>query len=319
MNHILIYIVTTIILIIFSYAYISIANKWGIEDVPNERSSHSQKTIRGGGIIFVLALITYFITHTVSYPFLAAAIAILAIISFIDDIKSLGTGIRLVFQFIGIGLVLYQLNLFQLSFWYLIPIFIFCLGMLNIFNFMDGINGITGFYSLVTLGSALYINQTSTIMDSDLLIYSLIGVAVFGFFNFRKKAIFFAGDIGSITIGVFLLFLLMYLSIHLNTFIPFLLISLYFIDGGITILERLFRKENIFKPHKSHLYQVLTQKTKLTHLQVAALYALIQLCVNGIAIFLIANDSLYRNLYSLILIIIISLMYYIIKRQIRKS
>ena len=267
----------------------------------------------------MLALITYFITHTVSYPFLAAAIAILAIISFIDDIKSLGTGIRLVFQFIGIGLVLYQLNLFQLSFWYLIPIFIFCLGMLNIFNFMDGINGITGFYSLVTLGSALYINQTSTIMDSDLLIYSLIGVAVFGFFNFRKKAIFFAGDIGSITIGVFLLFLLMYLSIHLNTFIPFLLISLYFIDGGITILERLFRKENIFKPHKSHLYQVLTQKTKLTHLQVAALYALIQLCVNGIAIFLIANDSLYRNLYSLILIIIISLMYYIIKRQIRKS
>ncbi|MDE3743517.1 UDP-GlcNAc--UDP-phosphate GlcNAc-1-phosphate transferase [Maribacter polysaccharolyticus] len=317
MSPLLIYIITTIALFIFAYAYISVAKKWGIIDVPNERSSHSLKTIRGGGVIFVLALIIYFITHSFSYPFLAIAIAILAIISFIDDIKSLGTGIRLIFQFLGINLIFYQLNLFQLPFWYLIPIFIFCLGMLNIFNFMDGINGITGFYTLVTIGTLIYINHLSLFIDNDLLIYAFIGVAVFGFFNFRKKAIFFAGDIGSITIGVFLLFLLLYFSFQLNTFVPLLFISVYFVDGGVTILERLLRKENIFKPHKSHLYQKLTQKTKLTHLQVAAVYASIQFCVNFITIFLIFEEVINPYLLSLLLLLSLTLVNIIVKRKLK--
>ncbi|MBD0778826.1 UDP-GlcNAc--UDP-phosphate GlcNAc-1-phosphate transferase [Maribacter sp. ANRC-HE7] len=294
------------------------AKKWGIEDVPNERSSHSQKTIRGGGIIFVVALIIYFITHSFNYPFLAAAIAILAIISFIDDIRSLGTGIRLVFQFMGIGLILYQLNLFQLPFWYVIPIFIFCLGMLNIFNFMDGINGITGFYSLVTIGTFIYLNQINPFIDNALLVYAFIGIAVFGFFNFRKKALFFAGDIGSIAIGVFLLYLMMLFCVQLNTIVPALFISVYFVDGGLTILERLLKKENIFKPHKSHLYQVLTQKTKLTHLQVAALFAGVQLCINSIAIFIIFNANINQYFVSIVLLLILTVSCFIIKRRINK-
>lgn len=294
------------------------AKKWGIEDVPNERSSHSQKTIRGGGIIFVVALIIYFITHSFNYPFLAAAIAILAIISFIDDIRSLGTGIRLVFQFMGIGLILYQLNLFQLPFWYVIPIFVFCLGMLNIFNFMDGINGITGFYSLVTIGSFFYINQINPTIDNALLVYAFIGVSVFGFFNFRKKALFFAGDIGSIAIGVFLLYLMMLFCVQLNTIVPALFISVYFVDGGLTILERLLKKENIFKPHKSHLYQMLTQKTKLTHLQVAGLFAGVQLCINCFAFFIIFKDNPSQNLISLSVLLILAIAFFTIKRKLNK-
>ncbi len=319
MAHLPIYIVTTIVLFIFSYVYIFMAKKWGIEDVPNERSSHSQKTIRGGGIIFVLALTVYFTTHSFDYPFLAMAIAILAIISFIDDVRSLGTGIRLIIQFIGIGLILYQLDLYQLSFWYLVPIFIFCLGMLNVFNFMDGINGITGFYALVSIGSFIYINQINPIIDNALLIYAFIGIAVFGFFNFRKKALFFAGDIGSITIGVFLLYLMLHYCVRLNTILPFLFISVYFVDGGVTILERLFKKENILEPHKSHLYQTLTQKTTLNHLQVAGLFAFVQLCINAIAIYSIfKTDTDNQNLISLLVLLILTVICSTIKRKINK-
>ncbi|MRX63774.1 UDP-GlcNAc--UDP-phosphate GlcNAc-1-phosphate transferase [Maribacter sp. RZ05] len=320
MSDSLTYIATVIALFIFSYLYISLAKKWGIEDVPNERSSHSQKTIRGGGIIFVVALLIYFVSHSLSYPYLAAAIAILAIISFIDDIRSLGTGIRLVFQFVGIGLILYQVNLFQMPFWYLIPIFITCLGMLNIFNFMDGINGITGFYTLVAIGTFLYMNQINPIIDNAILIYGFIGVAVFGFFNFRKKALFFAGDIGSITIGVFILYLTLHFCIQLNSIIPLLFISVYFVDGSVTIMERLLKKENIFKPHKSHLYQVLTQKTELTHLQVSGLFAFVQLCINGVAIYSILKGKPNTGiLFTLIVLLILTISCFIIKRKVNKK
>ena len=86
----------------------------------------------------------------------------------------------------------------DMPWWYVVIAFIFCTGVINAYNFMDGINGITGGYSLVVLGALAYINCAVTQFVMPELIYiAIAGCLVFCFFNFRKKAKCFAGDCGS--------------------------------------------------------------------------------------------------------------------------
>lgn len=90
--------------------------------------------------------------------------------------------------------------------WWIIIALIVCTGIINAYNFMDGINGITGGYSLVILGALAYINAEVTQFVEPALIYTVFcSVLVFCFFNFRKKARCFAGDVGSVSIAFILL------------------------------------------------------------------------------------------------------------------
>ena len=89
--------------------YLKIAKRFEIVDKPNYRSSHDSITVRGGGIVFPISVFIYFIYCGFEYPLFVLAVFIISAISFIDDIKTLNTSIRLVFQFIAVMLVILQL------------------------------------------------------------------------------------------------------------------------------------------------------------------------------------------------------------------
>ncbi|WP_299325070.1 UDP-GlcNAc--UDP-phosphate GlcNAc-1-phosphate transferase [uncultured Maribacter sp.] len=319
MSSITLFVITFLILIFCAYLYIQLAQKFGIEDVPNHRSSHTLKTIRGGGILFVISIFIYFFSQSLPLPYLFTAIFLVALISFIDDLKTLGTLSRFGTQIIAVALVFYQLNLFGNSIFIIIPLLIFCLGIVNIYNFMDGINGITGFYSLSVLLTVLYLNYSTNIIDYQILVFGILGIVVFGFFNFRKKAIFFAGDIGSISIGVFVTFLLLLFSFKMNSPLPFMFVSVYLVDGGVTIISRLLKKENILKPHKSHLYQNLVHLKSVKHLTVAGGYAIVQLLVNIIVLMVIHENLSLQLLTTIPLVLVLIVLHIFINRKMKPN
>src|SRR5690606_8354833 len=133
---------------------------------------------------------------------------LMTIVSFLDDILTLSNKIRLIIHFSSVLLMVYQLDIFSLHWFFLILTFIVIVGVINAYNFMDGINGITACYSLAIGGLLMIVNLNISFVDQRLIAYSMIGVLVFAFFNFRTKAKTFAGDVGSVSIAYILLFCL---------------------------------------------------------------------------------------------------------------
>jgi len=308
-----IYLVSLFVLIIVMLVYLKIAKRFNIVDKPNHRSSHEIVTIRGGGIVFPISILMYFVLSGFQYPLFVVAIFIISAISFVDDIKPLNTSIRLVVQFISIVLVVIQLFP-QLPFLF-IPLALFVLlGGVNAYNFMDGINGITGSYSLVLLSTFYYLNQSLSFVDNDLIVFGLLSTLVFLFFNFRTKALCFSGDVGSLSIALLILFLLFKLIIVTGESIYALLLIVYGIDSGLTLIGRKLKGEDIFKPHRSHLYQLFVHVKGYSHLFVSILYSFIQLGINYLIIFhLLKMEN--TLLLSILLIVISILSYRMVKNR----
>ena len=142
---------------------------------------------------------------------------------------------------------------------------------------MDGINGITGGYSLVVLVALAYINsEITTFVESALINTVLCSVLVFCFFNFRKKAKCFAGDVGSVSIAFILLFLIGKLILMTGDFSWIILLSVYGVDSVLTIIHRLMFHENIGLPHRKHMYQLMANELKMPHVVVALTYMVAQ-------------------------------------------
>ncbi|GHT09264.1 UDP-GlcNAc--UDP-phosphate GlcNAc-1-phosphate transferase [Bacteroidia bacterium] len=269
--------------------YFRIADKYNIIDKPNERSSHDYITIRGGGVVFWLAamlccLVGALRATPLPFPF-ALGITLISAVSFWDDIQSLPNKIRIVIHFLSISLVFYELGMFALPWWLIPTAYIFFVGILNAYNFMDGINGITGLYSLAVLILLQYINyKLIPFTQPDFINYAIIACMVFLFFNFRKKAKCFAGDVGSMAISFWLVTLLLQLMLKTGSFIWILFLAVYGVDSVCTILHRIYLKQNIFKAHRMHFYQILSNERGISHLKVSAGYALVQLLIGGTVI-----------------------------------
>ena len=279
----MIYIALIILLIGIELIYFKIADKYNIIDKPNSRSSHTSITLRGGGIIFPIAISIAFFLGYVSWT-VTLAVVLVAVVSFIDDIKPLSQLPRFVSHVIAVGLVFYDLNLFSESIWLLPIVFVLLIGWVNAFNFMDGINGITVLYALTAIVSFSFlpINEASL----PLLITMGLSCFVFGIFNVRKKAKTFAGDVGSISMALFLGYFMIKTIIDSGQFGYILFFSVYGIDAVITIINRIKKKENIFQPHRSHLYQYLANEMGYSHILVAFIYAGLQLGINAFVIYM---------------------------------
>ena len=266
------YIIILVLLFVAELFYFRVADKFNIIDKPNERSSHSRITLRGGGIIFYFGALAYFLSNHWEYPWFMLALTLITFISFVDDIRSTSQGLRLVFHFTAMALMFYQWGLFSLSWWWIIIALIICTGIINAYNFMDGINGITGGYSLVILGALAYINsEITTFVEPALINTVLCSVLVFCFFNFRKAKCF-AGDVGSVSIAFILLFLIGKLIIKTEDFSWIILLSVYGVDSVLTIIHRLMLHENIGLPHRKHMYQLMANELKIPHVGVSLIY-----------------------------------------------
>ena len=271
------YLIILVLLFLAELFYFRIADKCNIIDKPNERSSHTRITLRGGGIIFYFGVLAYFLTSHFEYPWFMLALTLITFISFVDDIRSTSQVLRLVFHFSAMALMFYQWGLFSLPWWTLFVALIVCTGIINAYNFMDGINGITGGYSLVVLVALAYINEAVvSFVEQDFILTVLCSVVVFNFFNFRKRAKCFAGDVGSVCIAFVLLFFIGKLVIRTEDFSWIILLAVYGVDSVLTIIHRLMLHENIGLPHRKHLYQIMANELKIPHVIVSLAYMTIQ-------------------------------------------
>lgn len=303
------YLVIAAILFAVELFYFYLAKRFNIIDKPNERSSHTHITLRGGGILFLIGALlwAFFFRGFTDYPWFMFGLTVIAMISFVDDIYSLPDWIRLVFHFLAVFIMFCQFGILHWNLWWLIPIiWIVCVGIINAFNFMDGINGITGGYSIAVLVPLLIVNNLadcSGFIKQDFLWVILISVLVFCFFNFRKRAICFAGDVGAVSIAFILVFALGLLIIQSGDFTYIMFLSVYGVDSVLTIIHRIMLRENLGVAHRKHAYQLMVNELQIPHVVVSLFYMGLQLLVSAGLIFLPINHWVYSIIVLLLLVL----------------
>ncbi|WP_025124808.1 MraY family glycosyltransferase [Myroides odoratimimus] len=312
------YIIVLIVLFIAEVVYFKVADKYNIIDKPNERSSHTQITLRGGGVVFYFGALAYFIYSGFEYPYFIIGLTAITLISFLDDIFTLSNKIRLLIHLISVLLMFYQWDLFELSWLWILPALVGVIGTINAYNFMDGINGITAWYSIVVLGLLALVNQSVGFIAMDLILFSILGAVVFAFFNFRTKAKAFAGDVGSVSMAFIIVFLLGQLIITTGNFIYILFLSVYGIDTVWTIIRRALNKENIFQAHRTHLYQYLANEAKVNKLYVSFGYGVMQFVIGYAAIDMADHDGMTQIIFTVSLLVVMSVVYLIWKNKVIK-
>ncbi|NQD70238.1 glycosyltransferase family 4 protein [Sphingobacterium shayense] len=318
------YIIVLVTLFVLEVLYFRVADRFNIIDKPNERSSHSSITLRGGGVIFYFSVLLYFLLSGCIYPWFFVGLTMMTLVSFLDDIYTLSNKIRLFIHFSAVLLMAFQLQVFEMPWYILVFMFIVVVGAINAYNFMDGINGITACYSLALNSLLLIVNYKIKFVDQDFLLFVVLGILVFTFFNFRRKAKCFAGDVGSVTIAYILLFALGALIMKTQNLVFILFLSVYGIDAVWTIIYRLYHRENIFEAHRSHLYQFLGNEGGINKLLVSFSYALIQFFIGILVIQIVTKDVFFQIFFAVGLLTSLSVIYilmrnYVIRKYVKKG
>ena len=329
------YLSIVIILVVSELLYFTIADKNNIIDKPNMRSSHTKIVLRGGGIIFLIGVWVWAIWQWIAmpdqvghdgYPWFLAAVTLAAGVSFIDDIHSLPDSVRLVVQFIAMGLMFYQLDMLHPSMWWAVILaLIVCVGATNIYNFMDGINGITAGYSLAVLIPLLLLNEIPGQAGNDLggfvetsfIVVTILSVLVFSYFNFRpkNKAKCFAGDVGSVGIAFILLFMIGSLIMKTGDITWLIFLIVYGVDGCCTIVHRIMLHEHLGEAHRKHAYQIMANELGMNHVVVSLFYMAIQLVISLVMVYLIPNTVVAHWIYLVVVGIVLVAAYVLFMKK----
>lgn len=254
-------------------------------DIPNDRSSHTQPTPRGGGLGFVLA----FAFTSLAFAFLDwqvgsrdvlsiwAALIPLIIVGIFDDRGDVPARVRYLVQLTAAGIAIGFYGAFPQP-WLsqlgtvgvVIAIVLTIIGMtalINFYNFMDGLDG------LVAGVSAVQLTYLAIELHEPILLLLVVALLGFLWWNWSPAKIFM-GDVGSTVLGAMIAIALLHQDDPIKAWSS-LAITLPLIGDAIyTLIRRLIRKENIFKPHRTHLYQRL-QQSGWSHAQVATTYILV--------------------------------------------
>ena len=301
-----------LIIIAIELLYFRIAKRCNIVDKPNLRSSHNSVTLRGGGIIFPLAMAVQALFFGMEYVWFFIALMAVSIVSFIDDVRSVPNSVRLIVQLSSMLLLCYQWGIVSWSTCGLILVaLVFCTGVINAYNFMDGINGITGGYSLAVLVPLCVINERMPFVDASIIIVAIISVLVFCFFNFRTRAKCFAGDVGAISMAFIMVFIIGKLIIETKDFTYILFLAMYGVDTILTIIHRIILHEHLGQAHRKHVYQLMANELKIPHTIVSMFYVVLQLLISIGLIWLPIN----KWLYVIIVLIVLCTMYVLFKKK----
>ena len=311
-NMIMNYFLIFFILLILEIFYFKIASKFNIIDKPNERSSHTSVVLRGGGGIFLLGAWVWSFFYGFHYPWFLVGLTLVAGVSFIDDIRSLPDSLRLVVQFVAAAMAFYQLDILHIELWWVILLaLIVYVGITNVINFMDGINGITAGYALAVLFPLMLLNAKEDFVESSLIEVSIISVLVFCLFNFRPKgkAKCFAGDVGSIGIAFILLFILGKVILQTEDVTYLILLVVYGIDACLTMIHRMMLHENLGEAHRKHAYQIMANELKIGHVKVASFYMVLQLVISLFFIYGVPDTFLAHWIYLVIVVVALAIAY----------
>ena len=305
--------IIAVLLVVAELLYFKIADKCNIIDKPNERSSHTRVVLRGGGIIFVLGMWIYAMFFGIDqWPFLLG-LTLVAGISFVDDIHSLPDSVRLVVQFAAMVLMFYGWGIMQGDMWWNVIIaLIVCVGATNVYNFMDGINGINGGYTLALLLPLAWMNHQMGFVDQRLIIVDV----VFCWFNFRPKgkAKCFAGDVGSVGAAFIVIYILGRLILQTGDFSYLIFLSVYGVDACLTICHRIMLHENLGEAHRKHAYQLMANELGMEHTVVSLLYTILQLVI-AVGMILIPNTAVWHWGYFMAVCAALCIAYVVFMRK----
>ena len=302
------YLIVLALLVIAELVYFRVADRFNIIDKPNQRSSHTHITLRGGGVVFLFGAWLYAAFYGLQYPWFMLGLTALAGVSFLDDLHSVPNSVRLMVQFAAMFLMFYDWGILHLSAWWMILLgAILCVGIINAYNFMDGIKGITGGYSLAVLVPLLFINRSLCFVNENLLIITALSAVIFCFFNFRKKAKCFAGDVGSVAIAFIIVFAVGKLILLTGDFTYIMLLAVYGVDSVLTIVHRIMLHENLGEAHRKHAYQLLANELKIPHTVVSMMYMLMQCVISFGLVYLPVNHWSYAGivLFALCLVYVL--------------
>lgn len=302
------YIIIAVLLVAVELLYFRIAQKCNIIDKPNQRSSHTKVVLRGGGVIFTLAMLVWAVffalrgEDVVSYlPFLGGLLLI-AGVSFWDDVHPLPDSVRLAVQFAAMLLMFWSIGILDRSMWWVVLAgLVIFVGAANIFNFMDGINGITACYSVSVLVPLLLVNNLDGMLfiPNSYLAVAILGVLVFGWFNFRPRdrVRCFAGDVGAVGIAFIMLFAMGKLIIRTGDVTWLVFMVVYGVDGCCTIIHRILEHDSLGKAHRKHVYQLMANELRRGHMMVSSMYLSAQLVISLVMIYVIPDTPLAHWLY----------------------
>ncbi|MCB2081145.1 MAG: glycosyltransferase family 4 protein [Hyphomicrobiales bacterium] len=273
-----------------------------VMDIPNARSNHTLPTPRGGGLAVIPAIVIVsgcfaLWQHSVNHDLLIllTAVTTLALISFLDDLYNLSAVLRLIIQIVVISACTFLLfPTISITNGYLPPILekLILIGtwlwFVNLYNFMDGIDGITGSETLLLgLGSAVILMNHQQLGIPLIVAFPVAGAALgFLVWNWHPAKIFL-GDVGSIPLGFLVGWLMLSLADHGYWTAAMLLPAYYLADSSLTLLRRLLAGKPIWKPHSEHFYQQAIRKG-LSHHRVTLTVA-----TTGLGLWLLGFASTY--------------------------
>jgi UDP-N-acetylmuramyl pentapeptide phosphotransferase/UDP-N-acetylglucosamine-1-phosphate transferase len=282
----MIYITACIFFLLALWLYppcIRFLERLAIIDVPDTRKNHSHITPRGGGILIVAAatislLIIALTQSDFGWWIILGCFLSLAAVSFTDDRKGLPASIRFITQFITIALTIIFAP-FTIPLPYILPIILAGIWWLNLYNFMDGINGITGCQTIYLLLACSWFSENHYVQAIALPVAAV--TLAFLRYNIIQTRIFL-GDIGSITLG-YLTGLLLLITANTHLALLFILPAYYIVDATTTLVRRLLAGKNILQAHSEHAYQLAVRRRGYSHVQVVIGIAGVNLLLFGIA------------------------------------
>ncbi len=246
------------------------ALRWGLIDVPNERSSHHIPVPRGGGVavaLVFLCLLPLLQWHTAEasslFPALYGAGALIALVGFLDDRGHIPARKRLIAHFAAAAWILFQLFPPLLAGapgdWLLVGGFaLFLVWLLNLYNFMDGIDAITGSETLSVCLPAALLSWALLPHDPSWRVLLLLAASVAGFLVWNlPPARLFMGDAGSAFLGIVLGALALHAFRHAGPLFHawLVLLGVYIVDASVTLARRILAGEKFYQAHRTHAYQ----------------------------------------------------------------
>jgi len=282
-------------------------------DIPNQRSLHAKPTPKLGGLAIMTSVIFSAIIYCTELLYLVPFLLALIALSLLDDIVSVKPLIRLAIHFLTAITFLFTLDL-QTNYLFLIILLFFLVWMINLYNFMDGSDGLAAGMSIIGFGC--YAILSIIIGDLDFAIFNIIIITAcigFLFFNFPPAKIFM-GDTGSIPLGFLCgsLGIIGWYKLLWPLWFPLVVFSPFIIDSGITLLKRLINKESLMDAHRSHYYQRAIL-IGYSHKQVALFSYGLMICVGivGILAAIINTQEIITLMFILLFISFVLMMRFV--------
>jgi len=265
--------------------------RWGLLDQPSQRSSHSRPIPKGGGIgiLVALCLAAVWLDFPISIWLPVVGVSL---VSLLGDRIELPAKWRLLVQFVAAGIVCGSIaGAFSAGIcWQVgglivgLPLTVFfVVATANIYNFMDGINGIAGITGAVAFGLLAWVGWTRGESSAWVLVAVALAAACAGFlpWNFPRARVFM-GDVGSILLGfVFALYVVAWSRTLADLLLFASFLFPFYLDEAVTLIPRLRDGESLIRPHRRHVYQILVNQMGIPHWRISLLYGAVQMVVAG--------------------------------------